>query len=331
MPKRKTHDDFILEVYSLVGYEYLILGKYKNAKSKINVKHTVCGHEYEIIPDKFLRGRRCPICNDGISYPEKFILNLLKQIKIEFEYQKRFTWSKNVKNENTVLSGTKIYDFYIPYLNCIIETHGEQHYTKKFNGKQLNFVKVNDQFKENLAKNNGIENYIIIDCRNSELKHMKNNIINSKLNQLFDLSNINWLECHKFACSSMIKKICELWNGGVKSTSKIGEELKIHKTTVIKYLKQGDKFNLCVYNSKRNMVSNGLINGFQKKEIVRLTKNNIFIDKFASITEAQDKLNVNHISDVCKGKRKTAGGYKWMYKEDYDKYITNQNKELTLT
>ena len=32
-------------------------------------------------------------------------------------------------------------------------------------------------------------------------------------------------------------------------------------------------------------------------------------------------INKSHIAACCKGKRKTAGGYHWVYKEDYDKLI----------
>lgn len=34
-----------------------------------------------------------------------------------------------------------------------------------------------------------------------------------------------------------------------------------------------------------------------------------------------NKINHGNISECCKGRRNQAGGYKWMYKEDY--YVTN--------
>lgn len=44
-------------------------------------------------------------------------------------------------------------------------------------------------------------------------------------------------------------------------------------------------------------------------------KTNEIIETFSSITEAEKKYPKakRHITDVCKGKRKTAGGYKWKY------------------
>ncbi|MEM5599205.1 hypothetical protein AAHB53_28045 [Niallia circulans] len=58
-----------------------------------------------------------PKCSDGFSIPEKFMFNLLDYLQVDFDYQKVFDWSLG-----------KRYDFYIPMLNCIIETHGAQHY-----------------------------------------------------------------------------------------------------------------------------------------------------------------------------------------------------------
>ena len=66
-----------------------------------------------------------------------------------------------------------------------------------------------------------------------------------------------------------------------------------------------------------------------KEAIVKILKNALISDKglsntyeceeevleiFTSINEADKKYKCNgHINDVCKGKRKTAGGYKWKY------------------
>jgi len=51
------------------------------------------------------------------------------------------------------------------------------------------------------------------------------------------------------------------------------------------------------------------------------------------LTEASWSLDIGK-SSICsnlKGNYKTAGGYKWMYKEDYDKYIQEQNQKSKKT
>jgi len=60
---RKTHEEFIKEVYDAVEDEYTVLGKYINAHENILMKHNKCGHEWKITPSSFIsRGTRCPIC-----------------------------------------------------------------------------------------------------------------------------------------------------------------------------------------------------------------------------------------------------------------------------
>ena len=50
--------------------------------------------------------------------------------------------------------------------------------------------------------------------------------------------------------------------------------------------------------------------------VERYTKDGKYIDCFKLITEASKTLNISagHISSVCKGKRKSAGGFLWKYK-----------------
>lgn len=63
------------------------------------------------------------------------------------------------------------------------------------------------------------------------------------------------------------------------------------------------------------------------KAVVQLSINLEFIKKWGCVSEAQKALNIKGgISRVCKGKQKTAGGFKWMYLEDYERMI-NKNAE----
>lgn len=52
------------------------------------------------------------------------------------------------------------------------------------------------------------------------------------------------------------------------------------------------------------------------KKIQQFTKNNEFIAEYNNLTEAAKitHINLSNIGEVCKGKRKTAGGYIWKYK-----------------
>ena len=62
MRKRKTDEQFKKEVYDLVGDEYIFLDTYVNARTKLRVNHNKCGNIYEVLPNSFLSGHRCPYC-----------------------------------------------------------------------------------------------------------------------------------------------------------------------------------------------------------------------------------------------------------------------------
>lgn len=64
---RKTNKQFIDEVYSLVGDEYIFLEDYTLSNHKIKVRHNTCGNEYKITPNGFLRGNRCGKCHGNES------------------------------------------------------------------------------------------------------------------------------------------------------------------------------------------------------------------------------------------------------------------------
>lgn len=58
-----------------------------------------------------------------------------------------------------------------------------------------------------------------------------------------------------------------------------------------------------------------------RKPVIQLTKENLFICEYNSIIDAANKTNSSFklISMVCKGKRKTHNGFKWVLKKDYNK------------
>lgn len=54
---------------------------------------------------------------------------------------------------------------------------------------------------------------------------------------------------------------------------------------------------------------------WNSKKILQFDKNGSFIKEFSSLAEATRETKSKHISDCCLGKRKTAGGFIWRYKE----------------
>lgn len=68
----------------------------------------------------------------------------------------------------------------------------------------------------------------------------------------------------------------------------------------------------------------------REKTVVQLTKNFEYVAEHKSARHAEKctKAHATHIGDSCKSKAtRTAGGYRWMYKEDYDEYMIKKQKE----
>lgn len=451
---KKSHEDFVKEVYEAVGDEYTVLSKYNGARNKVKMRHNICGNVWDITPDNFLNGgRRCPVengnhkytneefvaklkeinpdiepldkyvsfdtnirfrclidehvfyarpqdiilkksgcpvcagkiivkgindlwttnpeiaellkspsdgysysigthtlleficpdcgnpkksrpinlikhnnlhfscpkCGDGISFPEKFMYSVLSQLNIDFTYQltsTTFKWCDKYK-----------YDFYIKDKNCIIETHGAQHYesTGVFSKNiTLEEIQLYDKNKKSLAKENNIEKYIVIDCRYSEMEYIKTSILNSELSKMFDLSNIDWLECLKHATKSIIKSICDDWNAH-KDIDQLLNKYKIAECTIRKYLKKGSVLNLCNYTEDAKIIKLEKISQKRSKPVYCFATNEVFPSG-----EYIKEIYGIHIHLACLGRTKTAYGSKWTYVEDLPEDFIFEESTITL-
>lgn len=218
------------------------------SQEKVDVICPNCRHIKNMYISSLLKnGFSCPKCGDGRSYPEKFMFNVLEQLYLEFETQlskTTFIWCDKYK-----------YDFYIIKINGICETNGIQHYEEFNRGLSLKENQENDKMKLGLALSNSIKNYIVIDCRHSNLDWIKNNIMDSELPHLlnFKEEDIDWLKCHEYACNSLVKVVCDYWNEGINNVLLISKKLKLSRSTITKYLKQGVKLGWCNYDPKEEM------------------------------------------------------------------------------
>lgn len=245
------------------------------------LKYTTMNNVYQRILNGYFP---CDKCSDKKSYPEKFMFAVLDQLKLDFKIEKIFDWSKNIQVDNPKLCGNKRYDFYLSNYNILIETNGLQHYEETNIGKGKGRIyleeKENDKIKNKLALTNGVkeDNYIVIDCRHSTLEWIKEHILESNLAKIFDLGSIDWDECHKYAISSLVELVCNLWNEGYESTMEIERITNIPNHRVCKYLKQGNKLNMCNYDSQKAM-QDGFKKGQQNSTIAQ-SKPLICLDDF---------------------------------------------------
>lgn len=306
--------------------------------AKIPVVCPYCGREKEMmISNIYKRKDIACICGDGISYSEKFIISILDQLKIKYIREYSPKWSIDKK-----------YDFYLENYNCIIECHGGQHYNNHgFNtcgGRTLKEEQDNDKYKKELALENNIDNYIILNCSKSDIEYIKNSVLNSNLSKIVDLSNINWLKCEEFALSNKVKEVCDYWkehneiNNEELTTTDVGKVFNLSTSVIYKYINKGVKLGWCSYNNKeeRKKVSSKCGKIFSKP--VEIFKDEESLGVFSSTRDLEKqseelfgvKLHNQNIGAVCRGKQKTSKGYTFRYisKEEYEertKQIKNDN------
>lgn len=216
-----------------------------NSNKKIIIKCPDCGREKGITINNLLNQGFSCICGDGRSYPNKLMYEFLRQAGVEYIPEYSPEWSNK-----------KIYDIYIPSLNCIIENHGMQHYDGCFErcgGLSLFEERENDKLKQYMALENGIENYIILDCRKSKLDWIKNSIINSNLFDLLDIDeeSIDWDKCNNVFKTNLVKMASDLWNDGLKIKD-ISEKLNKSRHTISSYLSKAKNLGMCEYPKRKN-------------------------------------------------------------------------------
>lgn len=263
-----------------------------------------CPHCNTTISSKMVRkvvkeGLKCHVCSDGISYPEKFVANLLVQLCVEFSHDTTFDWS-----------GNKRYDFYIQNKNLIIETHGIQHYSDKkmFGNANRRLEKPNDEYKRNLAIDNDISKYIELDCRYSEFDYIRQSVLNSDIRFIYDLSCVDWDLLERSCLESKVVEACNMYNKGIKNTNEISRAIGINRTTVREYLRRCADAGLCDYTGDRH------------KKIICVDTGEVY-PSLASVKGAG--FNMSQVSECCNGKAHTAGGYNWCFYDEYnpDTYI----------
>ena len=226
------------------------------SNKKVKIKCPDCGFEKEIkICDLYRHGFLCNKCSDGISYPEKIMCNLLDELLINNKQSESFI--TQFSKTNAKWCDKYRYDFYFKKDNeeYIVETHGMQHYKESGFNRSLEEEKLNDRNKKELAIKNGIkpENYIAIDCRYSELEYIKNNIINSRLNEIFNLNEVDWIKIGQDSEKNLVKEVCDYWklhnniNNEILKPTNLVSIFKIRYCTIIKYLNKGNKLNWCKY------------------------------------------------------------------------------------
>jgi hypothetical protein len=151
-----TTESFSRVIDDLTNGEYKITGTYKNVRTKISIKHNICGHEWDVFPNAFKdAGSRCPKCT-VMSKGEQIIYDSLTERNINFTNEYTFDDCKNIYSLP--------FDFAIQNNNdevvFLIEFDGIQHYEsiEWFGGEEiLKYTQYNDSIKDDYCKENNLK------------------------------------------------------------------------------------------------------------------------------------------------------------------------------
>lgn len=302
--------------FFLGGYEE---AKLYTAKSNKSIKPMCCDcgriKDKEIkVSDIYKNHSIGCSCSDGQSYPFKFMFNVLEQLKIKFKTEYSPKWIK-----------PKRYDFYFELNNIkyIVEMDGGFHNkTNTITGQTAEESKKIDNYKDKTAFEHGIE-VIRIDCFESDLEYIKNNILKSKLAGILSLTQIKWEQVEEFSVKSLVKIICEIkHNNTDMTTTEIANMTNLSVNTIRRYLKKGTKiWGWVKYDPKEEMRRMAKKNVKYSYKPIEIFKDDISLGRFENMIDLENqseekfgvKLSSKNIPSVCKGKIKLYKGYAFKY------------------
>lgn len=162
------------KIMELENGNYDIIGDYIKASKKVEFVHYICGRKFMLEPTRFIKGGiRCPYCYR--SKGEEVIREYLTTNNYSFKEQFKIKECKNIR--------PLPFDFALFESNkliCLIEYDGAQHYEKKFNSNEKEFLRIqqNDQIKNEFCKSKKIILIRIKYVRSENPNIFKDKIIN---------------------------------------------------------------------------------------------------------------------------------------------------------
>ena len=220
-----------------------------NDRKKRLYKCPICGEEkYDYLGNISMFGFSCRNCSDGFSYAEKLMRNLLKSLLEKYEYHARPIWCY-YELDGEFHQGE--YDFMLEDKKMIIEMDGGFHFKECGSRYYKENNPIVDKIKDELAEKNGYH-VVRVNCfykkNNMRYDYIKNSIID-KLSGIFDFSKVDWDYIDYISLNSVVFTVCDLWNDGY-TTQEIANKLDINHTSIIEYLKKGNKIGKCIYSKE---------------------------------------------------------------------------------
>lgn len=263
-----------------------------------------CGTEHEnIVSTVSYYGLSCPACSDGISYPNKFMSNVLRQLNVEFIPEYSPKWIRPYR-----------YDFFFVKENSqyIVELDGGLGHGHLNTGYKIkspdDAIKI-DLYKDKMALEHNIK-VIRIDCNytsKDRFEYVKQHILESELSNVFNIFDIDFIKCDIDSQKSLFIETCKLWDSGIHDKYKIAKILGVSHDTIRNYLIKSEKLGCSTYKHAE-YYKNAVINSRKKSAF---TQGNPVMcietgDIFRSITSVKKTVGFS-VQYAINDQNKTAG------------------------
>lgn len=234
------------------------------------------------------------ICGDNKSYISKYIISVLEQLKVKYDTEVKYDWNKYINPKNNKLTQASI-DFVIYKDEREIPLEADGAFHRKDNSMSGMTAEMQQDIDK--QRDDNCLRYLNEETiRISDEGYIKENILNSKLNDLFDLSKIDWLKCEEFALKNLAKEVCEYWNNKEEWETVTDLEKIFNSTAIRNYLKKGTELGWCYYNPKEEMKKIGARNSRKNEIPIKVYKDGVLLYTFKSKAELErnsiDKLGV---------------------------------------
>ena len=97
-----TEEIFLKRFNEQVANEYTYLGGFKKYKEYVQIRHDVCGHEYQVTPQMLLgvKQRRCPKCGNARRGKHLVNTNYLEDALASQTYGNEYRWNEKYSGNN---------------------------------------------------------------------------------------------------------------------------------------------------------------------------------------------------------------------------------------
>lgn len=236
------------EVEDIVGNEYTFLSPYVNSRTKMRVRHNVCGYEYEVTRKRFKEGSRCAKCR-GVwkPTPDEWREEVYRVHGNEYEFiddyvnsktKIRFKCSgcKEVRN----MSPSAFKKYSIPCSHCRKDKEIKKK-TKEWQQEVMNLVNNEYVFLEPFKLNDG-----------------KMLVIHSRCKHIYKVTKSRFLRgqrCPRCFGNPVVTE--DNWNDYV--VEKVGEEYEFLESYIDAKTKLSCRHNACghIYKVSPNKFSQG--------------------------------------------------------------------------